>query len=386
MHNIPYSRQHITEVDIQSVVDTLRSDYLTTGPKVKDFEEKFAAYVGSKYAVAVANGTAGLHLSAMALGTNKESKVITTPLTFAASANCVRYCGGQVDFCDIDRNTFLLDINQVRKKLKQATPGTYQGLIPVDLAGYAVNMQEFRKLADEFNLWIIEDACHAPGGYFVDREGNKQLCGNGKFADVSVFSFHPVKHIACGEGGMITTNNETHYNKLLQLRSHGMIYQGNLKLMENHGGWYMEMQDLGYNYRIPDILCALGVSQLNRADEGLEKRRKIAANYFHAFENEAYIMRQSGIIPGHAYHLYVLEVEDRLGLYNYLREHKIFAQIHYLPVHMMPYYRSLGWENGDLPMSEDYYKHCISIPMYPSLSDEEQECVIATIKNYYNKN
>ncbi len=383
MNNIPYGKQHITEEDIKEVVEVLRSDYLTTGPAVKDFEEKFAGYVGSKFAVAVANGTAGLHLAALTAGVNQNSRVITTPLTFAASANCVRYCGGQVDFCDIDPKTFLIDIKAVRDKLELAPPGTYQGIIPVDLAGYPVNLQELKKLADEFSLWIIEDACHAPGGYFLDNEGNKQYCGNGKFADFSVFSFHPVKHIACGEGGMITTDNEAHYHKLLQLRSHGMIYQGNSNLIENHGGWYMEQQELGFNYRIPDILCALGLSQLRRADEGLEKRRAISLKYFEAFKDKSFVLGQSGVVEGHAYHLYVLLVEDRLGLYNYLRKHKIFAQIHYLPVHLMPYYRSLGWKIGDFPVAENYYKHCISIPVYPTLSEEEQNYVIQTINDFY---
>lgn len=384
MVNIPYGRQQITEEDIQAVTAVLQSDYLTTGPKVKEFEEKFAAYVGSNYAVAVANGTAALHLSAMALGVSQGNKVITTPITFAASANCVRYCGGTVDFCDIDPNTYVLDIVKVREKLETSPPGTYQGIIPVDLAGFPVDMEAFRTLAAEYNLWIIEDACHAPGGWFTDKKGNHQNCGNGKFANLSAFSFHPVKHIACGEGGMITTDNKEYYEKLLQFRSHGMIYQGNPKLIENHGGWYMEMQELGYNYRMPDILCALGISQLTKANQGLERRKEIAANYFNAFKNESFILSQSGVVPGHAYHLYIIEVADRLELYNYLRQHHIFAQIHYVPVHLMPYYKEQGFKHGDFPMAERYYQRCLSIPMYPSLTDEEQDFVIQTIKDFYN--
>ena len=219
---IPYGRQNITKEDIDAVIEALKSDYLTQGPKINEFESKFAQYIGSKYAVAVANGTAALHLCTMALGVTKGDKVITTPITFAASANCVKYCEGEVVFSDIDPETYLIDIVSIKKKLLKNPSGTYKGLILVDFAGRAVNLEDFKKLADEYNLWIIEDACHAPGGYFIDSKGNKQNCGNGKFADLAIFSFHPVKHIACGEGGMITTNNIELYDKLLKLRTHGI--------------------------------------------------------------------------------------------------------------------------------------------------------------------
>ncbi len=390
---IPYGRQHITEEDIQVVIETLQSDYLTQGPKIAEFEEKFAHYVGAKYAVALANGTAALHLCAMALNVKKDNKVITTPITFAASANCVRYCGGEVVFADIDSDTYLLDINAVRQLLEASPKGTYKGIIPVDFAGKAVNLEEFRELADEFGLWIIEDACHAPGGFFVDSEGKEQFCGNGKFADLAIFSFHPVKHIASGEGGMITTNDEVLYNKLLQLRTHGIVKNNDLytNSVEFAGGkeayplWYMEMQELGYNYRITDFQAALGNSQLQRADEGVQRRREIAKTYADAFQGKNYIKGQSGKVEGHAHHLYVIEVEDRLGLYNYLREKKVFAQIHYIPCHLMPYYRQFGWKEGDMPNAENYYKHCISLPMYPTLTEEEQQFVIDTIDGYYGK-
>jgi dTDP-4-amino-4,6-dideoxygalactose transaminase len=213
--SIPYGRQHITGADVQAVKEALLSDYLTQGPRIREFEENFAGYIGCKYAVAVSNGTAALHLSAIALGVKPGAKVITTPITFVASANCVRYCGGEVVFADIDPLTYLLDINSVRKILESSPKGTYQGIIPVDFAGRAVHLEEFRSLADEYGLWILEDACHAPGGYFTDSGNAKQFCGNGRYADLAIFSFHPVKHIACGEGGMITTNDENLYNKLL---------------------------------------------------------------------------------------------------------------------------------------------------------------------------
>ncbi|MCA5004082.1 UDP-4-amino-4,6-dideoxy-N-acetyl-beta-L-altrosamine transaminase [Sphingobacterium bovistauri] len=392
---IPYGRQHITEEDIQTVIEALKSDYLTQGPKIAEFESNFAKYVGSKYAVAVTNGTAALHLCAMALDIKEGDKVITTPITFAASANCVRYCGGEVVFCDIDPKTYLLDIDSVRNLLQASPKGTYKGIIPVDFAGRSVNLQDFRALADEYNLWIIEDACHSPGGYFIDEIGNKQLCGNGKWADVSVFSFHPVKHIACGEGGMITTNNEEIYKQLLRLRSHGITkgddrYNNTLAFANGgneeaivYPGWYMEMQTLGFNYRITDFQAALGNSQLNRADEGLERRREIAQTYDVALKTKPYVKGQSGTVDGHAYHLYVLEVADRLGLYNYLREQNIFSQIHYIPCHLMPYYRDLGWNEGDMPHAENYYKYCLSLPMYPTLTEEEQKFVIDTIDSFY---
>ncbi|WP_421775364.1 UDP-4-amino-4,6-dideoxy-N-acetyl-beta-L-altrosamine transaminase [Gracilimonas sp.] len=399
MEAIPYGRQHITDEDIQEVIATLKSDYLTQGPRIEEFEQAFAEYVGSKYAVAISNGTAALHLCALALNVKEGDKVITTPITFAASANCVRYCGGEVVFADIDPETYLFDIEKVRELLEASPKGTYKGIIPVDFAGRAVNLEAFSTLADEYDLWIIEDACHAPGGYFIDSNGSQQLCGNGNYADLAIFSFHPVKHIASGEGGMITTNDKDLYEKLLKLRTHGITKNekdyknsvefavGDPKLStlnsQTYPNWYMEMQVLGYNYRITDFQCALGSSQLKRADEGIERRRKIAKSYLEAFDGKDFIKGQSGVIDGHAYHLYVIEVEDRLGLYNYLRDHHIYAQIHYIPCHLMPYYRQYGWKEGDMPNAEKYYRHCISLPMYPTLTDEQQDFVINKINKYY---
>lgn len=390
---IPYGKQNITEEDIRVVIEALKSDYLTQGPKIKEFEDNFAEYVGAKYAVALANGTAALHLCAMALDVKPGDKVITTPITFAASANCVRYCGGEVIFGDIDPDTYLLDIDSVKKLLEAAPKGTYKGVIPVDFAGRAVDLESFRKLAEEYGLWIIEDACHAPGGFFTDSRGKKQMCGNGAFAELAIFSFHPVKHIASGEGGMITTNDEGLYKKLTQLRTHGIVKNSELytNSIEFAGGkheyplWYMEMQTLGYNYRITDFQAALGNSQLKRAGEGLERRRQIAKNYTEAFSDKGYIRGMSGDIEGHAYHLFVIEVDERLGLYNYLRTKNVFAQIHYIPCHLMPYYRKFGWKEGDRPDSEAYYKNCISLPMYPTLTDEEQKYVIGLINEYFSK-
>jgi UDP-4-amino-4,6-dideoxy-N-acetyl-beta-L-altrosamine transaminase len=379
---ILYGKQHITEDDIAAVVETLQSDFLTQGPKIAEFEQAFAKYVDAKYAVAVANGTAALHLSALALGVNEKSKVITTPITFVASANCIRFCGGKVVFSDIDPKTALIDISAIEKLLQSSLVGTYQGIIPVDFAGYPVDMERLRKLADTYNLWILEDACHAPGGYFIDSTGEKQLCGNGKFADLTVFSFHPVKHIATGEGGMITTNNELLYQKLTMLRTHG-ITKDPARLQENHGGWYYEMQELGYNYRLTDIQATLGISQLKRTDAGLKRRQEIAQTYNEAFRNVKGIITpkvEAGYF--HAFHLYVIQVENRLELYNYLKDNGIFAQVHYEPVHLQPYYRQLGNKCGDMPAAEEYYKHCLSLPMYPTLTVEEQKFVIEKVLEY----
>lgn len=394
MKPIPYGKQHITEEDLQRVSAVLQSDFLTQGPCIAEFEEAFASYIGCRYAVALANGTAALHLAAMALGVKEGDKVITTPITFAASANCVRYCGGEVVFADIDPKTYLLDIDAVRKLLAASPKGTYKGIIPVDFGGRAVDLEAFRKLADEYGCWILEDACHAPGGYFTDSNGTQQFCGSGNFAELAIFSFHPVKHIACGEGGMITTNNQQLYQELLKLRTHGITRNESLYTntpafacgtedAKTYPGWYMEMQTLGYNYRLTDFQAALGTSQLRRADAGMKRRREIASVYEKAFQGLSFIKGQSGVVEGHAYHLYIIEVNDRKGLYDYLRTNQIFAQIHYIPAHLMPYYRGFGWKEGDMPAAENYYKGCLSLPMYPTLTPEEQEFVIAKIKSYF---
>lgn len=387
---LPYGHQDITEEDIAIVSEVLRSDYLTQGPRIAEFEQNFCAYIGAKYGAVVSNGTAALHLAMMALGVKSGDKVITTPITFAASANCVRYCGGEITFADIDPKTYLISLDSVRSILEKSPKGTYKGIIVVDFAGNAVNLEAFRQLADEYQLWLVEDACHSPGGFFIDSKGEKQFCGNGKFADISAFSFHPVKHIAAGEGGALTTNSKELFDRISSLRTHGITkdhdkYENSIELAggeDDYPLWYMEMQELGYNYRITDMQAALANSQLKKATPRLARRRAIAKKYSEAFAGEDFVLGQSGYVEGHAYHLYVLEVKNRLGLYNYLRKHKIYAQIHYVPTHLMPYYKKEGWKPGDLPKAEDYYRHCISIPMYPTLTDEDVERVITTIKQF----
>lgn len=387
---IPYGRQEITDEDINAVISTLKSDYLTQGPKINEFEIAFANYIGSKYAVAVSNGTAALHLCALSIGIKKGDKVITSPITFSASANCIRYCGAQVVFVDIDPKTYLIDLDKVEQILEKSN-GDIKGIIPVDFAGRSCDYERLKHIAKKFNLWIIEDSCHSPGGYFFDKKNIKQNCGNGIFSDLSIFSFHPVKHIATGEGGMITTNSKKLYNKLKNLRTHGITK--NKEFFENSstlaGGkntypdWYMEMQDLGYNYRLTDIQASLGLSQLKRASYNIEIRKKIAKKYYNVFKQKKYILGQSGYIDGHAYHLYIIEIENRLELYNFLKKNNIFCQIHYFPCHLMPYYRNLGWNVGDLPNAEEYYKRCITLPIFPTLNEKEQDFIIEKILSFY---
>lgn len=381
MKPIPYGRQHITQEDIDAVVDVLKSDFLTQGPKIKEFEEEFARYVEAKYAVAVSNGTAALHLSTLALKVQPGDKVITTPLTFAASANCVKYCGGEVDFVDIDPLTYLMDLDKLEAKLEAAPIGAYKGVIPVDFAGYPSDVERLRKIADKYKLWVIQDSCHSPGGFFTDSKGSQQKCGNGVYSDLQVFSFHPVKHIATGEGGMITTNNKELYDKICLLRTHGITKDPD-RLIENHGGWYYEVQELGYNYRLTDIQAALGISQLSNAKEKVDRRNEIAQIYNKAFRDTAIKTPFEDNDIVHAYHLYVIQIEDRKGLYDHLRKNNIFSQVLYCPVHLQPYYQELDWKHGDLPVVEDYYKHCLALPMFPNLTIEEQKFVIEKVREF----
>lgn len=388
-YKIPYGKQFISEEDTKAVIDALHSDFLTQGPKIAEFEKNFAEYIGCKYAVAVSNGTAALHLPLLAIGLTKGDKIITTPITFAASANAARYCDADVYFVDIDPDTYVISIDGLKELLQKHPKGYFKAVVPVDFTGFPVNLEKVKALADEYDFFILEDACHAPGGYFIDSKGEKQNCGNGNFADAAAFSFHPVKHIAAGEGGMITTNNEVLYKKLMMLRTHGITKEKqNLKYNfpepEKQGAWYYEMQELGFNYRITDIQAALANSQLKRADAGIVRRQEIAKRYREAFAGNNHIKTQKE--DGNyfnAHHLFVIEVKDRKGLYDFLISQGIFAQIHYVPVHLMPYYQQFGWKAGDFPKSEKYYSGCISIPMYPTLTNEEQNYVIEKIKEYY---
>jgi len=377
---IPYGRQAITQEDIDTVVKTLTSDFLTQGPKVKEFEDKFALYTESKYAIAINNATSGLHLSVLALGLKKGERVITTPITFASTANCVRFCGAEVWFADIDPNTYLLDLNSVKELIESKPEGFFKGIIPVDFAGLPVNLEAFKILAKKHNLWIVEDACHAPGGHFTNSKNEIQKCGNGNYADLAVFSFHPVKHIACGEGGMITTNSKHLYKKLLSLRTHGISKED---MSKNDGGWYYEMKELGFNYRLTDIQSALGITQLKKNKEGVKRRNEIANNYKNAFNEKLKFQDlKSGDLNAH--HLFVIEINNRKKLYDFLRTHNIFSQIHYIPLHTLPYYKNIGYDNANLKNSENYYNNCISLPMYRTLTNTEQEFVISKVLEFIN--
>lgn len=383
---IPYGHQFISDDDIQEVVKVLKSDYLTCGPKIPEFEEAFRQYVGNPiYAVAVANATDALHLSAHALGVREGVNVICTPLTFASSANCIKMCGGHVDFCDVDNDTYLMDLDKLQQMLAAKPKGYYSGIVFVDFAGYPGDMEKLRAIADEYGCWILEDACHAPGGYFTDSKGEKVYCGNCKYVDVTVFSFHPVKHITTGEGGMLVTNREDIYKSASICRTHGITHEAS-EMEKFDGNWYYEMVELGWNYRITDMQAALGTSQLKRARKNVEKRRELVRKYNEAFKDVKGIKTPfEAADVYHAYHLYIIQVEDRKGLYDFLRSQGIYAQVLYYPLHLMPYYKQFGSKEGDLPVVEEYYKHCLALPMYPTLTNDQQQYVIEKVKEFVSK-
>ena len=379
---ISYGHQYISDDDIKAVNGVLRGDYLTTGPNIPEFEKAFTEYVGAKYGAAVCNATCALHLAANALGVKPGDNVICTPLTFASSANCIRFMGGNVKFVDINPETYLLDIDKLREILESSPKGTYTGMVLVDFAGYPFKMDQYRKLADEYDMWILEDACHAPGAWYIDGNGKKQLTGNGAYSDVTVFSFHPVKHITTGEGGIVVTNNKAIYDSACLYRTHGITHDPEM-MEKNDGGWYYEMQELGWNYRITDFQAALGTSQLKRAAANVERRRELVARYNGAFKAVPGIKTPfEALDVYHAYHLYIIQVDDRKGLYDYLRTQGIYAQVLYYPLHLMPYYKRLGNKEGDLPVVEEYYKHCLALPMFPTLTDEQQEYIIEKVKEF----
>jgi len=380
---INYGKQTVETIDIQAVTDTLQSDWLTQGPKVSAFEAALAEYCGARYAVVVANGTAALHLANLVMDLQPGDGVITTPITFLATANSVIYCGGQPYFSDVDQDTINIDPMAVKKTL-DSVPGM-KGIIPVHFAGVVADMEKINEIARQNDLWIIEDACHALGGNWIDAKGDKHRVGDCSYSDMTVFSFHPVKQITTGEGGAILTNNENLYQRLLKLRTHGMTKDPS-QLEENHGDWYYEMPELGYNYRITDIQCALGLIQLQRNDVWVARRRELVSRYDAAFAALDEIRPQSHTDSegSYSYHLYVVRASYRKELYNFLKTKGINTQVHYIPVHLQPYYRErFGYGRGDFPVAEEYYNQALSLPLYPLLNDQEQDYIIYQVKDFY---
>lgn len=387
MSKIPYGKQTITQADIDSVVEVLKSDWLTQGPTIAKFEKAFAQYTGCDYALAVSNGTAALHLAYLALGVCHGQTVLTTPNTFAATSNAVLMCGGDVVFADIDPDTQNIDLDQVEEILKRdKIKKNITGLSIVDFAGRPNDLLRARKMANQYGLWLLEDACHALGATYTDSEGQKCRVGDGKISDVTVFSFHPVKHLATGEGGMITTNNETLLKKMALLRTHGVTKEN----LQNTGypDWYYEVQELGFNYRITDIQCALGLSQLTRMEENLKNRFEIANRYIKELDSLKTQLTCPSLPQdaGHAFHLFTIQTTRRNELYSHLKGQDIFCQLHYIPVYRHPLYqRRYNLNPAEFPVSELYFEKTLSLPMFHSLSHFDQQRVIQEIHNFYEK-
>lgn len=371
---IPYARQSIDEDDIKAVVEVLKSDWLTTGPKVAEFEQAVADYVGAKYAVAVSNGTAALHCAMYALKIGPGDEVIVPPMTFAATANCVVFMGGTPVFVDVDPDRLLLD----PEKVVPAITGKTKAIIAVDYTGHPCDYDRLTEISKKHKLALVADGCHALGGEY---KGNRV----GSLADLTTFSFHPVKHIATGEGGMITTDNEELANRMRLFRNHGITTDYHQR--EQQGSWYYKMEDLGFNYRLTDIQCVLGLSQLKKLPYFLKRRKEIAKCYDEAFVCTPEI-NPLAVSPDvrHTYHLYIVKVDfealktDRNTLFKSLRKKGIGANVHYIPVHLHPFYRdTFGAKLGLCPVAEAAYEQIISLPMFPGMTDEDVEKVITSV-------
>ncbi|MEY2357568.1 UDP-4-amino-4,6-dideoxy-N-acetyl-beta-L-altrosamine transaminase [Lysinibacillus capsici] len=366
---LSYGRQLIDEDDIQIVIETLRSPFLTQGPKIQQFEQAIANYVGAQYAVAFCNGTAALHAACYAADISEGDEVITSPITFAASANCVRYMGGTVVFADIDANTYNINPEEIRKKITQNT----KAIIPVDFTGQPADMDIIMDIAREHNLVVIEDGAHSLGAEYKGKKVGTQ-------ADMTMFSFHPVKPITTAEGGIIVTNNEEYYRKLQLFRSHG-IEQTDFSAEQ--GGWYYEMTDLGYNYRMTDLQAALGLSQMKKIDTFIQQRREIAAFYTEAFQGiEGIIVPQQLKGTNSGWHLYMLQLEgiSRKFVFEQMRSFNIGVHVHYIPVYWHPYYKELGYERGICPIAEKWYEKTLTLPIHPNMTVEDLSIIVSNIK------
>lgn len=377
MKKFSYGKQFLDFSDIWQVIKTLRSDFLTQGPQVAEFENAICKYTGAKYAVAVANATAGLHIAMMALDIGSGDEVITSPITFLASANCALYVGASPKFVDIDSNTACIDVNKLEQEITQKT----KVIIPVHFAGQSCDMKAIKEIADKHNLFVVEDSAHAIGSDYLSKK-----VGCCEFSDMSIFSFHPVKNMTTGEGGVITTNNEKLYKKLLLLRSHGMIKDPQI-LTKNDGPWYYEMHEFGFNYRLTDIQASLGISQLKKIEKFKKRRREIVEFYKKSFLNdERFSFLEEKNYANSCFHLFPLLIDfdkikiSKKDLFLKLQENGLYLQVHYIPVHLQPFYQKLGFKEGDFPNAEEYYKKTISLPVYYGLNDGDLSVVVKIIK------
>lgn len=379
-----YGKQTIEGDDINAVVNVLKGDWLTQGPSVKEFEDSLSNKFKAKYVSVVANGTGGLHLIGLALGWKQGDIVLTTPITFLASANCILYSNATPDFVDIDSQTYTIDISKLEEKIKlyEKKGKKIKAVVAVDFAGLPCDWKKLRKLADLYGFQLVNDNCHALGAEYHGEIGYAA-----KYADIVNMSFHPVKHITTGEGGAVLTNNKELDETIKILRTHGMTKDEKF-LTKNDGPWYYEMHQLGFNYRITDFQCALGTSQLRKLDRFVAKRNKIADFYNQQFLNDdRFIIPKASKDAKHAYHLYPLQVKfDELNISKRqycekLKENRIALQVHYIPVHLQPYYmQHFGFKDGDFPVAERFYEQEISIPIYPSLRKQDLEYIISNMK------
>lgn len=376
---IPYGRQSISEEDITSVVEVLKSDFLTQGPKVPLFEQTISEFVGSKFAVAVNSATSALHIACLALDVGEGDIVWTTPITFVASANCALYCGAEVDFVDIEPNTFNISVSALEIKLQQAKDAGRlpKALIAVHMCGRSPDMRLISQLSEEYGFHIIEDASHAIGADYLGEP-----VGSCRYSDITVFSFHPVKIVTTAEGGVVTTNDPDIAHKLQLLRSHGVTRDPTQLHAETHGPWYYEQVDLGWNYRMTELQAALGVSQLQRLAQFVNQRRVLAKQYYQKLGTLPLDLPAPENDGTSAWHLFVVRVKDaskRRAVFEALRQMGIGVNVHYIPVHLQPYYRKLGFVAGDYPDAEQYYQRAISIPLFHGMTDEQQDSVVAAL-------
>lgn len=376
---LPYGHQWIHDEDIDAVVKALRSDWITQGSKVDEFERKLADYSGAKYAVVFSSGTAALHAAYFVAGINKGDEIITSPITFLSTVNAALFLRAHPVFVDIEKDTGNINPDLIEKAITEKT----KAIVPVDYGGHPVDLEKISRIAKEYNLLVIEDACHALGA-----EYKSEKIGNCKYSDITVLSFHPVKSITTGEGGAVLTNNKDFYEKLIMFRQHGVTKDKSkfkASLDPVHGDWYYEMQLLGYNYRLTDIQCALGISQLKKLDKFIQRRREIVEIYKGAFKNNDFFdLPAEKAYAKSSWHLYPLRLKDKYKekkkeIFAKLRERGLGVQVHYIPVYWQPYYQKLGYKKGICPIAEDFYQREISIPLYQSMSDEDIKYVVREI-------